>query len=124
VGAALEFLSESLRHIGAFEMLMMFLGEPIKGKGFLDIGFHPCAQLGILSLPLAQPDDQISPRLLDIAPFVKTSVIPLNSHRRLKVHHQRKNIHPKFLRRGSNLVKPNAVLLSLETNPSERPLFR
>ena len=57
MGAALEFLSESLQHIGAFEMLMMFLGEPIKGKGFLDLSLHPFTQLGILSLPLAQPAD-------------------------------------------------------------------
>ena len=53
MGPALELLIEPFEHIGAFEMFMMFLGQPVKSEGFLDITFHPLAEPGILCLPLA-----------------------------------------------------------------------
>jgi hypothetical protein len=43
IGPALELLIEPFEHIGVFEMFMMFLGEPVKSEGFLDIAFHPLA---------------------------------------------------------------------------------
>ena len=50
---------------------MMFLGQSVKSEGFLDISFYPFAELGILSLPFAEPGDQIPAGLLDVAPIVK-----------------------------------------------------
>ena len=71
MGPALEFLIEPFEHIGAFKVFMMFLGQSVKSEGFLDISFYPFAELGILSLPFAEPGDQIPAGLLDVAPIVK-----------------------------------------------------
>src|SRR6185312_10583547 len=71
MGPALELLIEPLEHIGAFEVFMMFLGEAVRSEGFLDISFHPLAELGVLSLPFAEPGDQVTAGLLDVAPIVK-----------------------------------------------------
>ena len=71
MGPAFELLIEPLEHIGAFEVFMMFLGEAVKSEGFLDISFYPLAELGVLSLPFAEPGDQVPAGLLDVAPIVK-----------------------------------------------------
>jgi hypothetical protein len=49
------------------------LGQPVKGKGLLDIVFHPRAELGVFFLPAQQPGYQISASFLSVAPIVKPS---------------------------------------------------
>src|ERR1700760_1672697 len=71
MGSALELLIESLEHIGALKVFMMFLGESVKSEGFLDISFYPFAELGILSLPLGEPGHQVPAGFFDVAPIIK-----------------------------------------------------
>jgi hypothetical protein len=52
-------------------MLVMLSGQPVKGEGFLDVFFHPGAELGVFLLPAQQPGSQIPAGFLGIASVVK-----------------------------------------------------
>ena len=43
--AAFDLLVEPLDQVGRLEVLVMRAGQPVKAEGFLDVGFHPFAQL-------------------------------------------------------------------------------
>ena len=55
MSAAFDLLIETLKHIGAFEMLVVFSRQPIKGQSFLDVFFHPRTEPRIFFLPAQQP---------------------------------------------------------------------
>ena len=63
MGAALNLLIESLKHVGAFEMLVMFSRQPIESESFFNVLFYPRAETRILLLPAQQPggDDRRKP---------------------------------------------------------------
>ena len=73
MGSAFELLIEPLEHIGALKMFVMLSGQPVKGQSFLDVLFHPCAELWIFLLPAKQPGRQVSAGFLGVAPIVKPS---------------------------------------------------
>ena len=41
MGSTFELLVKPLEHIGALEMLVVLSGQPVKGKGFLNVLFDP-----------------------------------------------------------------------------------
>jgi hypothetical protein len=71
MGAALNFLFEPLEHIGAFEMFVVFSGQPVEGQGFFNVFFHPCAEFWIFLLPAKEPGRQVSPGFLGVTSIVK-----------------------------------------------------
>ena len=71
MGSAFDLLIKPLKHIGAFEMFVVFSGQPVKSKGFLDVLFHPRAELLILFLPAQEPGGQISAGFGGVAPVIK-----------------------------------------------------
>ena len=62
---------ESLEHIGALEMLVVFSRKPVKGQSFFYVLFDPHTEARILFLPAQQPGRKIPSTLLRIAPIVK-----------------------------------------------------
>ena len=71
VGAVLDLLIESLKHVGAFEMLVMLPRQPIEGQSFFNVLFHPRAEARILLLPAQQPGGEVSAGFLGVAPIVE-----------------------------------------------------
>jgi hypothetical protein len=63
MGAALNHMIESLKHVGAFEMLVMFSRQPIESESFFNVLFYPRAETRILLLPAQQPggDHRLTP---------------------------------------------------------------
>lgn len=61
----------AFEQIGRLEVLVMRGRQPVIGKGFLDVGFHPGAEFGMLVLPAVEPGMQIGPRLGGVAPIVQ-----------------------------------------------------
>jgi hypothetical protein len=71
MSSALNLLIESLEHIGALEMFVVFSGKPVKGERFLNVFFDPRAELLISLLPSQEPSRQVSAGFLGIAPIVE-----------------------------------------------------
>jgi hypothetical protein len=45
VSSAPDFLVQSLKHIGRFEVLVVLARQPVKGQGLVDILFDPAGEL-------------------------------------------------------------------------------
>ena len=71
MGAAFELLIDPLEHVGALKMLVMLSRQPVKGQSFLDVFFHPGAELWIFLLPAKEPGRQVSAGFLGVTPIVK-----------------------------------------------------
>jgi hypothetical protein len=83
MGAALNFLIEPLKHIGAFEMFVGFSGQPVKGERFLNVFFDPGAELLISLLPSQEPSPKVSAGFLGIAVDRKAIAIRSSNRQRL-----------------------------------------
>ena len=57
--AALEFLVEAFEQVGALEMFVMGLRQPVEGEGFLDLFFDPGGQLRVFGLPAFDPGGKV-----------------------------------------------------------------
>ena len=55
MSAAFKLLIDPLEHVRAFEMFVVLSWQAVKGEGFLDVFFHPGAELGIFLLPAQYP---------------------------------------------------------------------
>ena len=73
MGAAFELLIDPLEHIGALKMFVVFSRKPVKGQSFLNVFFHPCAELWIFLLPSKEPGRQVSAGFLGVTSIVKPS---------------------------------------------------
>ena len=73
MGAAFELLIDPLEHIGALKMFVVFSRKPVKGQSFLNVFFHPCAELWIFLLPSKEPGRQVSAGFLGVMSIVKPS---------------------------------------------------
>lgn len=75
-GAPLELLVEALEHVGRLHVFVMGQGQPVVGRGLLDIGLDPVDQLGVFALPLGQPAGQVLAHLGQLAPVVEPPEFP------------------------------------------------
>jgi hypothetical protein len=79
----LRFSSWLIRssHVGAFEMFVVLSRQAVKSEGFLDVFFHPGAELRIFLLPAKQPSRR-SRRASSALRRSKASAIQPSSRRR------------------------------------------
>lgn len=57
--AALEFLVEAFEQVGAFEMFVMGVREPIEGKRLLDLRFDPGGKFWVFGRPAFEPGGEV-----------------------------------------------------------------
>src|SRR5512145_3115345 len=70
VRAALDFRVESLKHVGAFHVLVVRPRQAVEGERLTDVALGPVDELRILALSFADPGSEITMRFLSVTAVV------------------------------------------------------